>query len=173
MIKRLVLAVLLGALAYLAYPWVSLALYAMRLTSMPLPTVVAMPVAGVERRALRDTWQAARGAERRHEGIDIFADKGTPVLAATEGIVQRLDETRLGGKVVWVLGPGGQHHYYAHLDRFAAVERGQRIEAGTPLGFVGNTGNASNTPPHLHYGVYGAGGAINPYPLLAGRASKP
>lgn len=164
---------LLAGLAYLAYPWLSLALYAIKLTSMPLPASVAMPVEGVQSRALRDTWQAARGAGRRHEGIDIFAEKGTPVLAATEGIVQRREETRLGGKVVWVLGPGGQHHYYAHLDGFAALERGQRIEAGALLGFVGNTGNASNTPPHLHYGVYGAGGAINPYPLLASRPGKP
>lgn len=171
MFRRLVLFALFCALAYFAYPWVSLGLYAMRLSSMPLPASVAMPVAGVEARALRDTWNAVRGANRRHEGIDIFAEKGTPVVAATEGIVLRLGETALGGKVVWVLGPGGQHHYYAHLDGFGTIEPGQRVTRGAPLGFVGNTGNARTTPPHLHYGVYGDAGPVNPYPLLKGRSS--
>lgn len=166
---RLLTIALLCALAYVAYPWASLALYAMRLNAMPVPNVVQIPVAEVEQRALRDTWQASRTAGRRHEGIDIFAKKGTPVIAATEGIVLRTEETPLGGKVVWVLGPGGQHHYYAHLDRVADVVAYQRLAAGAVLGYVGNTGNARGTPPHLHYGVYGQGGAINPYPLLAPR----
>jgi murein DD-endopeptidase MepM/ murein hydrolase activator NlpD len=83
-------------------------------------------------------------------------------------MVIRIGRNKLGGNVVWVLGPGGQRHYYAHLDRFAYVSTGQRIEPGTILGFVGNTGNASGTPPHLHYGIYGTTGALNPYPLLAG-----
>lgn len=79
----------------------------------------------------------------------------------------RRGHNALGGNVVWVLGPGGQRHYYAHLDRFAHVPVGQRIEPGTVLGYVGNTGNARMTPPHLHYGIYGSAGAINPFPLLA------
>ena len=170
---RIFIAALLIAVGYAALPWIKLALYAARLTSMPAPTAVAVPVEALERRALRDTWHASRPPNRRHEGIDIFAKRGTPVLAATEGIVLRLDETPIGGKVVWVMGPGGQRHYYAHLDGFGAVEQGERIEAGTLLGYVGNTGNAKSTPPHLHYGVYAAEGAINPYPLLAQRKSAP
>lgn len=154
------------ALLYAALPWLTLALYAARLSFMPAPSAVAMPVEAFERRALRDTWHASRPPNRRHEGIDIFAERGTPVLAATEGIVLQLDETALGGKVIWVLGPGGQRHYYAHLDDFANVSAGQRVEAGALLGYVGNTGNAKTTPPHLHYGVYAEHGAINPYPLL-------
>ena len=139
---------------------------------MPQPTALAMPVAVVESRALRDTWHAHRAPNRRHEGIDIFAEKGTPVLAATEGIVLQLDETPVGGKVVWVFGPAGQNHYYAHLDRFGTVRAGDRIRSGTLLGYVGNTGNAKTTPPHLHYGVYTNEGAINPYPLLTGRSDR-
>lgn len=166
-ISRLLVAALLFALAYAALPWLKLALYAARLAAMPAPTAVAMPVATIQRRALRDTWHASRPPNRRHEGIDIFAKKGTPVVASTEGIVMRLDETAVGGKVVWLLGPGGQQHYYAHLDGFGNVSVGQRVQAGALLGFVGNTGNASTTPPHLHYGVYAEDGAINPYPLLA------
>ncbi len=92
--------------------------------------------------------------------------------ATTEGIVLRRDHTSLGGNVVWILGPGGQRHYYAHLDSFAYVSIGQRIQAGTVLGYVGNTGNAKTTPPHLHYGIYGNAGAINPFPLLTQEEGK-
>ncbi len=159
----------LCALAYFAFPWASLAWYAMRLSAMPAPVTLQLPVAEVEPRALKNTWHAARGADRRHEGIDIFADKGTPVLAASEGIVLSTGETPLGGKVVWVMGPGGQRHYYAHLDQFGQVAPYQRIAPSAVLGFVGNTGNARGTPPHLHFGVYTEGGVINPYPLLVAR----
>jgi murein DD-endopeptidase MepM/ murein hydrolase activator NlpD len=98
--------------------------------------------------------------------MDIFAPRGRPVLAATEGIVLGVGLDRLGGKVVWVLGPGGQRHYYAHLDRYGDVWPGQRIAAGQVIGYVGNTGNARGGPTHLHYGIYTAAGPIDPYPLL-------
>ncbi len=159
------------ALLSMAYPWLEKAIYTFRLLRMPVPATLPMPVELLTTRALVDTWQAARSENRVHEGIDIFAEKGTPVLATTEGIVQSCGENRLGGNVVWVLGPGGQRHYYAHLDRFANACAGERVQAGTVLGYVGNTGNARTTPPHLHYGVYGAAGAINPYPLLADKKS--
>lgn len=147
-------------------PGIRHAWYAARLMAMPRPVALPVPVAGVRPRALRDTWGGARSEGRKHEGIDIFARRGTAVLSATEGIVTRVGTNRLGGRVVWVLGPGGQRHYYAHLDHYADVTAGMRIEAGRVLGYVGNTGNAAGTPPHLHYGIYEMGGAINPYPLL-------
>lgn len=165
-LRSLLLAVLLIAAWGLAGPWLRHALYAARLSSMPAPAVLAVPVDGVKPRGLRDTWHAARSNGRRHEGIDIFARRGTAVRAATEGIVLRTGNNRLGGQVVWMLGPGGQRHYYAHLDSFSDVVPGMRVEQGRVLGYVGNTGNAAGTPPHLHYGVYGAAGALNPYPLL-------
>ncbi|HEU4851013.1 MAG TPA: M23 family metallopeptidase [Telluria sp.] len=164
--SRLLLAMLLLGAASLLRPWIENGLYAMRLASMPPPQVIFVPVSGVRREAVRDTWHAARGAGRKHEGIDIFAKRGTPVRAATEGVVLRVGTNRLGGQVVWVLGPAGQRHYYAHLDRFADVRSGMRIEAGRILGYVGTTGNAANTPPHLHYGIYAPGGSINPYPVV-------
>ena len=69
-----------------------------------------------------------------------------------------------------VLGPGAQVHYFAHLSRFGPVYRGMRIKAGQVVGYVGTTGNARGTPPHLHYGIYNlTGGATNPYPVLARR----
>lgn len=165
-IRTLIVVVLL-ILAYdLLGPAIDRALYSMRLVAMDKPVTLPVPVQGVRPRALRDTWGGARSEGRSHEGIDIFARRGTPVVSSTEGIVTKVGTNRLGGLVVWVLGPGGQRHYYAHLDRYADVEAGMRIEAGRVLGYVGDTGNAKGTPPHLHYGVYDMGGAINPYPML-------
>ena len=158
-------ALLLGGYALLG-PYIKNMLYAMRLASTAAPATLQVPVRGVAPRALRDTWHGARGEGRKHEGIDIFAKRGTAVVATTEGVVLRVSTNRLGGQVVWVLGPGGQRHYYAHLDRYADIGNGQRVRPGTVLGYVGTTGNAAGTPPHLHYGIYDAGGAINPYPLL-------
>ena len=165
-LRLLLLLALLATLAYLSWPWLSTTLYSARLSFMPVPSTLPIPVGGVTSRQLRDTWHAARPPARRHEGIDIFAKKGTPVLATTEGLVLRRDETRLGGMVVWVYGPGGQRHYYAHLDSYAGAAPGDRVQAGALLGYVGNTGNARTTPPHLHYGIYTAAGPINPFPLL-------
>lgn len=153
-------------------PYLKNMLYAMRLASMATPAALPVPVRGVAPRGLRDTWGGARSEGRRHEGIDIFARRGTAVTSSTEGIVLRVGTNRLGGQVVWVLGPGGQRHYYAHLDRYADVANGQRVRAGTILGYVGTTGNAVGTPPHLHYGIYEAGGAINPYPMLRARGDR-
>jgi murein DD-endopeptidase MepM/ murein hydrolase activator NlpD len=164
--------VVLALVGVLAWPWlapaVDYAVFAIRLSTRPAPTSVAIPVAGVTRRGLVDTWGGARSEGRRHEGIDIFARRGTEVVAATEGLVSRIGENRLGGLSVWVLGPGRQRHYYAHLDRYAeALSPGDRVAVGDVLGYVGNTGNAKGTPPHLHYGIYTVTGAINPFPLLA------
>lgn len=166
-LRTLCLAILVNIVIGVVGPAFESGLYAMRIAALPVPSAFDMPVASVRSGALRDTWHAAReGGRRRHEGIDIFARRGTPVRAATEGIVTRVGSSRLGGKIVWVMAPGGQRHYYAHLDRFAWIHAGMRVQAGTVLGYVGNSGNAAGTPPHLHYGIYTATGAVNPYPFL-------
>jgi len=132
------------------------------------PEKLPVPVESVASKDLEDTWGAPRSGNRRHEGIDIFAPLGRPVTSTTNGVVFKVGEDSLGGHVVRVLGPGWQWHYYAHLDRFGDVKPGSIVHQGTVLGYVGNTGNASSTPHHLHYGVYRfLGGARNPYPLLA------
>lgn len=132
------------------------------------PLKLPVPVEDVGSRDLADTWGAPRSGNRRHEGIDIFAPLGRPVLSTTGGVVFKVGEDDLGGHVVRVLGPGWQWHYYAHLDRFADIKPGSIVQQGSVLGYVGNTGNASGTPHHLHYGVYRfLGSARNPYPLLA------
>jgi len=132
------------------------------------PQKLPVPVEEVASKDLEDTWGAPRGGNRRHEGIDIFAPLGRPVLSTTNGVVFKVGEDDLGGHVVRVLGPGWQWHYYAHLERFADIKPGNIVQQGSVLGYVGNTGNASGTPYHLHYGVYDfLSGARNPYPLLA------
>jgi murein DD-endopeptidase MepM/ murein hydrolase activator NlpD len=140
---------------------------AVRLAFEEPPRTLPMPVLGVPAKALRDTWGAPRDGGRAHQGIDVFAPRGTPVVSTTRGLVLRVGQNRLGGNVVWIFGPGGQRHYYAHLDRFANLQPGDLVMPGDIVGYVGNSGNARGTPPHLHYGVYKSGvGAINPFPLL-------
>ena len=131
---------------------------------------LAMPLEDVSKKAIADTWQAPRGIGRRHEGQDIFAPRGTPILSATNGFIYKIGENNLGGQTVSVIGSGGRVYYYAHLDSYAkGIEVGDRVTTRTVLGYVGTTGNAQGTPPHLHFGVYTTTGAINPLPLLSDR----
>jgi hypothetical protein len=99
--------------------------------------------------------------------VDIFAPRGTPVLAAAEGVVSRVQDTNLGGKVVWVRDPARNANlYFAHLDS-QVVLPDQLVSVGDTLGFVGNTGNARATAPHLHFGLYRRGeGPVDPAPFL-------
>src|SRR6266850_2448251 len=131
---------------------------------------IAMPVEDVSKTQIADTWHAPRGNDRLHEGQDIFAPRGTPVLSATEGYIVNIGENNLGGQTVSVIGAGGRSYYYAHLDSYAPhIAEGDYVTKQTVLGYVGTTGNASGTPPHLHFGVYTPAGAINPLPLLVDR----
>ena len=136
---------------------------------------MGFPVQGMSGRAIRSQFGAERDAGRRsHEGIDIFAPRGTPVIAAMDGWVGRSLTNTLGGNVIWVWSPGARlSAYYAHLERHAASP-GQRVQAGDVLGYVGNTGNARGGPPHLHFGVYVAGeGSVDPLPYVCGVACAP
>jgi murein DD-endopeptidase MepM/ murein hydrolase activator NlpD len=131
---------------------------------------LAMPLENLSKKSISDTWQASRGDGRRHEGQDIFAARGTPILSATNGFIYKIGENNLGGQTVSVIGSGGRVYYYAHLDSYAkGIEVGDRVTTRTVLGYVGTTGNAQGTPPHLHFGVYTMTGAINPLPLLTDR----
>lgn len=110
---------------------------------------------------------------RKHEGVDIFGKRLTPVVAAADGRVTRVGDNRLGGKVVW-LRPDERNLslYYAHLDS-QLVTPGQVVRTGDTLGLMGNTGNAISTPPHLHFGIYAPGGAVDPLPFLRPGKSDP
>lgn len=135
------------------------------ITKKPLYTT--FPVAGKGNAAVMSFWGMERdGGKRSHEGIDIFAKKGTPVIAITDGMVSYAGERGLGGKQVWVRdGLFSASLYYAHLDAIK-VQDGSRVKTGDTLGFVGNTGNAKFTPPHLHFGIYRNYGAVDPLPFV-------
>ena len=128
---------------------------------------LGFPVAGHTTDHIYSFWGAPRdGGRRTHEGVDVFAPKGTPVVAIAPGYVSRLDETLIGGKVIWVRDSRrNQAYYYAHLDEFL-IEAGARVNIGDTLGTVGNTGNAIRTPPHLHFGIYQARRPKDPLPFI-------
>lgn len=130
--------------------------------------VYSFPVVSKGNSAVQSYWGAVRdGGRRSHEGIDIFAKRGTPVIAVTTGVVSSTGNKGLGGKQVWLRDRDrGNSLYYAHLDSIIATP-GMRVKPGDTLGLVGNTGNARTTPPHLHFGIYkGYHGAQNPLPYI-------
>lgn len=107
--------------------------------------------------------------EHSHEGTDIFAPHGTELYAVERGVVARVGTDVLGGTKLWLVGASGVRYYYAHLSGYAeGIGEGTVVEAGDVVGYVGNTGNARSTPPHLHFEVHPGGGmAVNPYPILS------
>jgi peptidoglycan LD-endopeptidase LytH len=128
---------------------------------------LAFPVETKRDPRIGSFWGDARDAgARSHEGIDIFSPFRTPVIAAADGHVRTVGINNLGGKVIF-LRPRGKDYtlYYAHLDS-QMVEQGQDVRVGDTIGLVGNTGNARTTPPHLHFGIYTSGGAIDPLPFV-------
>lgn len=128
------------------------------------PVYAIFPVEGKGNQAIQSVWGDPRdGGKRKHEGIDIFAKKGTPLLAVCDGEINRVKNGGLGGKSVWLYdAKNGQSIYYAHCDE-QLVRQGQHVKAGETIATVGNTGNARTTPPHVHLGIYpNRMGAIDP-----------
>lgn len=152
---------------------------------MPAPASAArasgllVPVQGVAPSQLVDTWAQARSGGRTHDAIDIMAPRGTPVLAAAPGKVEKLFQSKLGGTTLYERSADGSTiYYYAHLDSYApGVTEGVTLAQGQTLGFVGSTGDADPSAPHLHFAVmrmapgepWWKGQAVDPYPLLGGR----
>lgn len=132
-------------------------------------TPLRMPVVGIRPRDLYDSWGDPRdGGRRRHRGIDIFARRGTAVVAVADGIISFIGDQPKGGHSLWLTTETGTSFYYAHLDRWApGIYEGLEVQSGDLLGFVGNTGNAVTTPPHLHFGINHNDEMVNPYPVLA------
>lgn len=135
-------------------------------------TGLQMPVVGVRPFELANSWGVARdGGKRKHKGIDIFAPKGTAIVAVADGIISYLGEQPKGGNCLWLTTEDGASFYYAHLDRWATgLYEGMEVHSGELLGYVGNTGNAKYTPSHLHFAVNENDEMVNPYPILT-RAS--
>jgi peptidoglycan LD-endopeptidase LytH len=140
-----------------------------RLYTQDPPRKIVMPLE-VSKKQIANTWHAPRGSNRLHEGQDIFAPRGTPTYSATQGYIYNIGQNGLGGQTVSVIGAGGRIYYYAHFESYAPdIAEGDYVTPKTVLGYVGTTGNAQGTPPHLHFGVYTPSGAINPLPLLTDR----
>lgn len=138
---------------------------------------LVVPVAGVQAAELKDSWGAARSGGRTHKGIDIFAPRGTPVLAAAASVIVQRDSGGAGGLALHARAVDGRTvYYYAHLGGTrAGLKVGDLVRAGDTLGYVGSTGNVSGRP-HLHFSVFtvtdpnrlARGRELNPYPLLTG-----
>lgn len=141
--------------------------FALKIDTQPS---LSFPVVGKGNADVQSFWGASRdGGARSHEGLDIFAARGTYVVAAADGYVTRTGDQGLGGKQVWLRdGIFGNALYYAHLDSIIA-ESGKKVKIGDTLGQVGNTGNAKGGPTHLHFGIYSTGGAVDAYPFIRKR----
>jgi len=149
-------------------------------TRDPLETLrrrrLTVPVRGVGRSELADTFRDPRGGGRSHEGIDILAPRGTPVVAVEDGVVRKLFLSEPGGITIYQYDPTEAYaYYYAHLDRYATgLEEGRRVRRGQVIGYVGTSGNAPPDTPHLHFAIYRLnadkrwweGVALDPYRVL-------
>lgn len=142
-------------------------------------SLLPVPVEGISRGQLRDTYNQSRSEGRTHHAIDIHAPLGTPVIAVADGTIRKLHSGARGGLAIYLLDDDGTtRYYYAHLDGYAqGLREGQRVERGEVIGYVGDTGNAQRGDYHLHFSVaildspsrWWEGENLNPYDLLAGR----
>lgn len=125
---------------------------------------------GAEAAPFADTWGAPRSGGRRHQGVDLIGQRGIPVLAVVDGVAESHSNV-LGGNTIWLTGADGNGYYYAHLDGYRQL--GQ-VKAGTPIGIVGQSGNAQFSIAHLHFEIHpGEGPAVNPYPTVAAHCPSP
>ena len=138
---------------------------------------VLVPVLGIEPGQLKDNFLQPRGGGRLHGAIDILAPRGTPVVAAVDGTIRKLFNSKAGGITIYQFDVSEERvYYYAHLDRYAdGLREGQFVKQGEVIGYVGTTGNAPAGTPHLHFAIevltaekrWWKGTPINPFPLLA------
>lgn len=144
--------------------------------------MLPVPVEGVRREQLRDTYNQSRSQGRTHHAIDIHAPRGTPVIAVANGTIRKLHNGARGGLAIYLMdNDGTTRYYYAHLDGYAqGLYEGQRVQRGEIIGYVGDTGNAQPGDYHLHFSVavldspsrWWDGENLNPYDLLAGRSVR-
>lgn len=127
----------------------------------------ACPVGGAV--SFSDTWGAPRSGGRSHQGVDMIAARGTPILAIYDGTIKRITTGNLSGLAVWLRANNGDEFFYAHMDAYGDISTGMKVPAGYVIGYNGSTGNAPNWLPHLHFEWHpGGGSAVNPYPLVKG-----
>ena len=137
---------------------------------------LTLPVHGIKKEELRDTFNELRGGSRRHEAIDILAPRNTPVFAVEDGEIAKLFLSEAGGITAYQFDPTGKFvYYYAHLERYAdGLKEGDKVKRGQVIGYVGTTGNAPRDTPHLHFAIFQLtddkrwwqGTPIDPYSVL-------
>ena len=137
---------------------------------------LTLPVQGIKKDELRDTFNEMRAGSRRHEAIDILAPRNTPVFAVEDGEIARLFLSEAGGLTIYQFDPSGAYvYYYAHLEKYAAgLKERDAVKRGQIIGYVGTTGNAPRDTPHLHFAIFRMtdekkwwqGSAIDPYSVL-------
>ncbi len=152
MAKKIIIILVLAFIVCAAIPgeWITIYKhYHFNGTKVPLK----IPVEGISKSELEDTFGAPRGDNRKHLGIDILSSRGTKVLSSTDGVIIYKGRDILGGNVVKILGADNKLYYYAHLDSFENLEAEQQVKRGEIIGYVGNTGDAVSTPLHLHFEV--------------------
>ena len=147
--------------------------------AMPNSAGLIIPVAGVRPAQLVDSFNDPRGGGRLHHAIDIMAPRGTPIVAAAGGTVEKLFESKDGGHTVYVRrADPAWIDYYAHLDSYAPdLREGVAVRQGQRIGAVGSSGDADPAAPHLHFEIkrmapgegWWKGVNVDPYPLLAGK----
>ena len=142
--------------------------------TFPRPLII--PVQGASTKDIQDTFNDTRDGVRKHEAVDIIAPRGTPVVAADDGVVKKLFLSKPGGITLYQFDPTEQYcYYYAHLNGYAAgVHEGMKVQRGQVIAYVGSTGNADPNAPHLHFAIlllgpekrWWQGTPIDPYPVL-------
>ena len=137
---------------------------------------LTLPVQGIKREQLQDTFNDMRGSSRRHEALDVLAPRNTPILAVEDGTIAKLFVSDAGGLTIYQFDPSSSYaYYYAHLERYAdGLKEGVPIKRGQVIGYVGTTGNAPRDTPHLHFAIFKLGEdkkwwqgtPIDPYSVL-------
>ena len=137
---------------------------------------ISLPIKGLKLSDIQDTFEQRRGGTREHEATDIMAPRGTPVSAVNDGKIVKLFLSKPGGNTIYQFDPSERYcYYYAHLDRYApGIAEGTMVHRGEVIAFVGSTGNANPSAPHLHFEIHRLdaekrwykGTAINPYKYL-------
>jgi len=137
---------------------------------------LTLPVQGIKREQLQNTFDDTRGSSRKHEALDVLAPRNTPVLAVEDGKIAKLFLSDAGGITIYQFDPTMNYaYYYAHLERYAdGLKEGDQVKRGQVLGYVGTTGNAPRDTPHLHFAIFKLtedkhwwqGSAIDPYSVL-------
>jgi murein DD-endopeptidase MepM/ murein hydrolase activator NlpD len=138
---------------------------------------ISLPMKDLRASDIHDTFKERRGGgTRAHEATDIMAARGTPVLAVNDGKIEKLFLSKPGGNTIYQFDPSERYcYYYAHLDHYAdGLIAGKQVHRGEIIAYVGSTGNADPSAPHLHFEIHlltqekrwYTGTAIDPYPYL-------